>query len=113
MVKPFANMHMDLMLRQGIIGPDQLRGLELRRGIPRSMSFDLCGRTVRSRRGPGRRMIRRSSWSAGYRGFDGRMVTSPKISIRSDNRCGACPHLGGLLTTFDYGQFGPFDCGMH
>jgi len=29
MVKPFANMHMDLMLRQGIIGPDQLRGLEL------------------------------------------------------------------------------------
>jgi len=23
------------------------------------------------------------------------------------------PHLGGLLTTFDYGQFGPFDCGMH
>jgi 2-polyprenyl-3-methyl-5-hydroxy-6-metoxy-1,4-benzoquinol methylase len=27
-VKPFANMHMDLMLRQGIIGEDQMRGLE-------------------------------------------------------------------------------------
>ena len=23
------------------------------------------------------------------------------------------PHVGGLLTTFDYGRFGPFDCGMH
>lgn len=28
-VKPFANAHMDPMLNQGIIGPDQLRGLEL------------------------------------------------------------------------------------
>jgi len=27
-VKPFANVHMDMMLRQGIIGPDQLLGLE-------------------------------------------------------------------------------------
>src|SRR5262245_3149112 len=23
------------------------------------------------------------------------------------------PHLGGLLTTFDYDRFGSFDCGMH
>ncbi|WP_162232243.1 class I SAM-dependent methyltransferase [Methylogaea oryzae] len=28
-VKPFANFHFDAMLRQGIIGEDQLRGLEL------------------------------------------------------------------------------------
>jgi 2-polyprenyl-3-methyl-5-hydroxy-6-metoxy-1,4-benzoquinol methylase len=29
MLKPFANMHMDKILQQGIIGEDQLRGLEL------------------------------------------------------------------------------------
>jgi 2-polyprenyl-3-methyl-5-hydroxy-6-metoxy-1,4-benzoquinol methylase len=28
-VKPFANVHMDAMLKQGIIGSEQLRGLEL------------------------------------------------------------------------------------
>lgn len=37
-VKPFANTHMDLMLRQGIIGADQLLGLE-RLGIEYP---DLC-----------------------------------------------------------------------
>jgi protoporphyrinogen oxidase len=34
----------------------------------------------------------------------------PSIGVTVVERA---PHVGGLLTTFDYGRFGQFDCGMH